>query len=203
MWLRGMLQDDHGVDQRGVTWVAGPMDAPAKGMKESHPANVTCHYAKPGVSLSDMALAGEIDAVFAHRPPAIFRTGKLRRLYEDVGAAERDYFKTTGVIPLLHVAAVQTRFTDKDKALAGALQNALTQAKTTALDALDQTAVYAISLPSLARAVEGARALVGNDYWPYGLDANRAAIETFLRYSHEQGLTETRLSTSDVFPHFA
>jgi 4,5-dihydroxyphthalate decarboxylase len=47
-----------------------------------------------------------------------------------------------------------------------------------------------------------ARDLIGPDFWPYGIEKNRSSIETLLRYSHEQGLTPSRLSVGDIFPHF-
>jgi len=41
---------------------------------------------------------------------------------------------------------------------------------------------------------------MGSDFWPYGLEANRKTLETFLRYSFEQGLTTKQLKAEELFP---
>jgi 4,5-dihydroxyphthalate decarboxylase len=41
---------------------------------------------------------------------------------------------------------------------------------------------------------------MGNDFWPYGVEANRQTIETFLRYCFEQGLTPNPLAVEELFP---
>jgi 4,5-dihydroxyphthalate decarboxylase len=40
---------------------------------------------------------------------------------------------------------------------------------------------------------------MGDDYWPYGLEPNRTAIETLLRYSHSQGLAERLMTPEELF----
>jgi 4,5-dihydroxyphthalate decarboxylase len=54
-------------------------------------------------------------------------------------------------------------------------------------------------LPWLIRHVEDTRALMGQDFWPYGFEPNVLALETFLRYSHEQGLAKRLLKPADLF----
>lgn len=199
IWLRGMMADLHGVDFRRNAWVVGPVEGTAGELKPHHPDGVSCDYLAPGQCLSDRLLAGEIDAVFAHRVPAAFFDGRLRRLYRDVRAAEASYYKATGHIPLLHVAAVKSERLKADPSLGGALLRAMTAAKDMALVELQGTAVYSASLPHLGRAVDEARSLIGPDFWPYGLDKNKAAIGALLRYSREQGLSKNLLSASDIF----
>ena len=40
---------------------------------------------------------------------------------------------------------------------------------------------------------------VGEDFWPYGFDRNRATLATFLRHHHEQGLSKRRLEAEALF----
>ena len=47
-----------------------------------------------------------------------------------------------------------------------------------------------ISLPWVSQEVEATRELIGDNYWPYGVEANRDTLTALLQYSHEQGLTE-------------
>ena len=59
--------------------------------------------------------------------------------------------------------------------------------------------LFAILLPWLNAHVEEARAEMGDDYWPYGLEKNQTALDTFLRYSFEQGLSKRKLNPVDLF----
>jgi 4,5-dihydroxyphthalate decarboxylase len=54
-------------------------------------------------------------------------------------------------------------------------------------------------LPWQVAHVEEARALLGEDWWPYGVAPNRHVLDTFLRYHHEQGLSKRRLSVEELF----
>ena len=54
-------------------------------------------------------------------------------------------------------------------------------------------------LPWLLKHVEDTRSVMGDDFWPYGLQPNLHALETFLRYSHEQGLSKRQLKPQDLF----
>ena len=54
-------------------------------------------------------------------------------------------------------------------------------------------------LPSLITAVEETRALMGEDYWPYGVKDNRAVLDTFIRYLKEQGIIEQAIDLDGLF----
>jgi 4,5-dihydroxyphthalate decarboxylase len=56
-----------------------------------------------------------------------------------------------------------------------------------------------IMLPWLTRLISENCTLLGDDWWPYGVRANHAAIDVVLRYHHEQGLTKRRFTIEDVF----
>ena len=57
----------------------------------------------------------------------------------------------------------------------------------------------ATMIPWLSKLIAENTGLLGNDWWPYGVSANRQAIETFLRYHFEQGLSRRRLTCEDIF----
>jgi hypothetical protein len=54
-------------------------------------------------------------------------------------------------------------------------------------------------VPWLTKRVEDDRALLGDDWWPYGIEANRTALDAVLRYHHEQGLTPRRFTIEEIF----
>ena len=41
--------------------------------------------------------------------------------------------------------------------------------------------------------------LLGDDYWPYGLEPNRKVLDTFLRYHYEQGILKRKWKLEDLF----
>ena len=54
-------------------------------------------------------------------------------------------------------------------------------------------------LPWLPKHLEDTRGIMGNDFWSYGLEPNLHVLETFLRYSHEQGLSKRQLNPRELF----
>ena len=54
-------------------------------------------------------------------------------------------------------------------------------------------------LPWLVQHVEDTEKLMGRDFWPYGLQPNTNVLQTFLRYSHEQGLAKRLLQPTELF----
>jgi 4,5-dihydroxyphthalate decarboxylase len=64
---------------------------------------------------------------------------------------------------------------------------------------LDEICHLAVTLPWMVHHHNEAKRLMGQDYWPYGLDANQHVIETFARYHHEQGLSTRRVAPKELF----
>ena len=60
-------------------------------------------------------------------------------------------------------------------------------------------ALEEMGLPWLVAHVEDARREMGDDYWSYGFQQNRKVLETFLRYSFEQGLSKRLLTPEEIF----
>jgi 4,5-dihydroxyphthalate decarboxylase len=79
------------------------------------------------------------------------------------------------------------------------LYKAFAQAQRETYDDLYVTAALKAMLPWLTKHVEDARALMGDDFWPYGFAPNRETLATFLRYHHEQGLSKTLLAPEELF----
>ena len=50
-----------------------------------------------------------------------------------------------------------------------------------------------VMLPWLTKRIQEDREVLGEDWWPYGINANRKAIDAILRYHHEQGLTQHQI----------
>ncbi len=54
-------------------------------------------------------------------------------------------------------------------------------------------------LPWTNQLFEQNRSLMGDNWWPYGIGANQAALETFLRFHYEQGLSSRRWTPEQIF----
>ena len=56
-----------------------------------------------------------------------------------------------------------------------------------------------VTLPWQIAEVESTKELMGEDYWPYGVEPNRKALETLMRYSCEQGLAQRTVPIEELF----
>jgi 4,5-dihydroxyphthalate decarboxylase len=149
-----------------------------------------------------MLAAGELDALVTARTPSTFRRsgGPVRRLFDKPWQVEREYFHRTGLFPIMHTAVIKREVLDENPWVAVTLFKAFEEAKAFALEDLIQTSALPISLPFLVDHAYETVDLMGDDFWPYGLESNRHTLETFARYMHEQGLTLERLSVDALFP---
>jgi 4,5-dihydroxyphthalate decarboxylase len=99
----------------------------------------------------------------------------------------------------MHTVVIRRDIYAKNPWVAQSLYKAFAAAKAKAHEAYDQTAALSAMLPWLVAHVEDTKREMGADWWPYGLDANRHVLDTFLRYHHEQGLSKKRLAPEELF----
>lgn len=205
VWARGMLSDDYGVDAESITWCTGGLEQP--GRVERQPLTlsrpVRLEGIDPGRTLSQALVAGEIDALMAPRVPSVFsarggRTG-IRRLFPDYADLEVEQFRRTGVFPIMHLVVLRSDVAQRYPWLAQSLYKALEAGKRLALQGLAEAPALRYTMPLLLDALERQREIFGPDPWPYGLEANRPALETFGRYLLEQGLSEHPLDIDGLF----
>jgi len=204
---KGILSDDYGVRPEQSRWIVGgidfPMD-PIDFVPHPVPAGVEVEWAGKDVDLGQMLEAGEIDALIAADVPRCVLEGSPRvgRLFEDYEAVERDYYRRTGVFPIMHAVVVKRELADEQPDLIRAIYQGFCRAK----DGMAEQYVKGMTfnnmtmmLPWLTRLIGENKALLGEDWWPYGVGANRAALDAILRYHHEQGLTQRRFTIEEIF----
>lgn len=202
VWLRGLFQHQYGVRSEEIDWVQAGEEEP--GRKDRVDFEMP-----PGVriemiadrTLNEMIESGEIDAMMSPRMPTCFVQGspKVRRLFPNYKIVEVEYFKKTGIFPIMHLIVIRRAIYDKDPWVAQSLYKAFCEAKDRCLRELYDTNVLRISLPWTAAEYEETRGLMSNDYWPYGLAPNRANLETLHGYLHEQGLIKQKLNLDELF----
>jgi 4,5-dihydroxyphthalate decarboxylase len=203
VWLRGILQDEHGVAVTDVKWVTGGLET--GGRKEKIPLQlppeITVENIPEGENLSAMLMAGKIDALLSAQVPGpyIKRLPQIRRLYANPRQAEADYFRRTGIFPIMHVMVIREELYRRHRWVAQSLFKALLEAKTVCIESAFKNDSLHSFLPWTGNHMEEIRELMGEDFWPYGVERNRKTIETFLRYAREQGLSRRQLETEDLF----
>ncbi|HXQ51600.1 MAG TPA: hypothetical protein VN802_10945 [Stellaceae bacterium] len=207
IWSKGILSDDFGVSATGYTYYVGNMDKPPSGPDWAPfdpPPKLRIHPLAPGQTLDQMLEASEIDALFSAWMPPSFVKGSpnVARLFPDYEAVERDYFRRTGVFPIMHTVVIRRDIYDKNRWIARALAAAFQQAKDQAQRHYRMAETFfgaPFMVPWLPAHLEQNRALMGDDFWPYGIDGNRKTLETYLRYHFEQGLSKRRYAIEELF----
>jgi 4,5-dihydroxyphthalate decarboxylase len=158
-----------------------------------------------GVDLTFLALAaGQIDALYTPRVPRGFagglvRESRVRRLFSDPRAEEERYFAATGIFPIMHVVVLRRDAYERRPWLAQSLYKAFEQARGDAAARLAETAAGATMLPWAYADTERTRHLMGPDFWTYGLAGNEDTLDTFIRYSREQGLIKRQIPAAELF----
>ncbi len=203
VWARAILEDDHGVKQTDVHWIRGGIEEPGRPEKNpiKLPAGVRMDDAPAGATISQMLIDGEIDGFVAPRPPS-FMTAETRNvgwLFRDPTAAAKDYFKRTGVFPIMHLIGIRRTLAEKHPYLPVAVFKAFEASKATAMAALSDTSATKVTLPFVEERLKEARELMGEDFWAYGVEPNRRTLETFLRHHHSQGLSPRLMKIEELF----
>ena len=203
LWARGLLSDDYGVRAQDVHWRSGGMEKP--GLTERTPIELTADIDLQPIqkdkTLSGMLEAGELDAMIAARAPSCFLRGapNVARLWPDFRAAEEDYFLRTGLFPIMHLIGIRRSLVEAHPWLARSVLKAFTKGKDIALEEIEDVGINRASLPWLPADVARAKVVMGPDFWPYGFEANRKAIDCMLRWSKEQGLSHRLVAAEELF----
>ena len=203
VWARAILQDDFGVHPADMHWVRGGIDTPGRPekIKLQLPPDVQLENAPEGQTISDLLDRGEIDGFIAPRPPSGAALGNpnVGWLFDDPTATAKDYYRRTGVFPIMHVVGVKKELAARHPWLPGAVLKAFEQAKRMALEQLADTSATKVTLPFVEEQLKSARETLGPDFWSYGVPQNRRTLETFVRHHHSQGLSGRQMSVDEIF----
>jgi 4,5-dihydroxyphthalate decarboxylase len=203
VWARAILQDDHGVRPEDITWVRGGIDTPGRPekIKLQLPPAVHIEAAPEGTTISELLDRGEIDGFIAPRPPSrsALKNPTIGWLFDDPTAVAKDYYRRTGVFPIMHVVGIRKELAAQHPWLPGAVLKAFTQSKAAALELLADTSATKVTLPFVEEQLKAARETMGEDYWSYGVAAARNTLETFVRHHHSQGLSARQVPVEELF----
>jgi 4,5-dihydroxyphthalate decarboxylase len=207
IWPKGILSDDYGVTPDQCRWIVGgtnwPM-APFDFVPLIRPADVDVVAAPNDQALSDMLDEGQIDALISAQVPRCLLEGSPRvaRLFSDDESVEREYFARTRIFPIMHTVVIRKELLAQRPGLAQAVYQGFCDAKNFAIQEYEQQRAghhADVMVPWFGALYDKNSRLLPGDWWPYGVEANRETIDTFLRYFFEQGLSQRRLGLDEIF----
>lgn len=192
VWIRGILQEKYGVEATGVQWMTGGTETPGREerLKLTLPPQFKIQAISNDTTLFQMLRQGDIDAVVTARVPSPFTRGEewITRLFPDSKVVEQDYFRETGIFPIMHTVVLRGDIYDQYPWAAQSIYKAYCQAKNLNMERMLNSAALPVSLPWFSQGMDETFELMGRDFWPYGLEANRKTIAKLMQYMHEQGL---------------
>jgi len=201
VWIRGILSEHYGVPVDGPTYVTGGEETPNRIEKIALdlPDKFRIERIGPEDTLAQMLADGRIDAFHTARKPSTYDGVKVKRLFPDYIEVEKAYWRDTGIFPIMHVIAIRREVYEANRWIAMNLFQAFREAQKLCYEGLAETAALKGMLPWFNAHVEETFDLMGQDFWPYGVEKNRHVLDVFLRYHHEQGLSPEKLNVDDMF----
>lgn len=206
VWVRGILSDDFGVDISTLKYRTAGLNEPGRveRLKLDLPAHIDLQPLGSEHTLNDALLAGELDAIIAPAPPRAFADGNpaVRRLIDPAGPVERDYFRRTGIFPMMHILGIRKDVAAAHPGLPRALFNAFGEGRKLAMArvrAVAESSANRDMSPWYAEAYEQAVAAMGADFWTYGVSGNETALDAFCRYIKEQHLSQRLVAKTELF----
>jgi 4,5-dihydroxyphthalate decarboxylase len=203
VWARAILEDDHGVKPSDIHWVRGGLEEAGRPEKIAItlPKDVRLTDTPEGQTLSGMLETGAIDGFIGPRVPSPFERGhpQIGWLFADPVAAAKDYYKRTGIFPIMHLVGVKRELAEQHPWLPCAVFKAFARSKAIALEKLADTSSTKVTLPFVEERLREARALMGEDFWSYGVAQNRKTLDTFLKHHHAQGLSPRLVKVEELF----
>lgn len=205
-YMRGMLQDEYGVQARDMHWFMGGLVKPTEKplIPLQLPDDITLEFLPDGETLEKMMEEGRLDALLSIYIPKLFENGwpNIRRLFADFKQAEKDYYRKTGIFPVMHTIALRQDVVDANPWVPASLYDAFCKARDMAVEGLWDTDALRLALPWLMDHVEEAWDIFGKDFWAYGMEANRPALEAVGRYVHEQHFSPRLVLPEEIWPEF-
>jgi len=203
VWMRGMMQHEYGVKPTEIHWRSGGQEEP--GRSERTPLKpipgLDLKPIGPEQTLVGMLRNGELDALFTARAPSSFVKGEphIARLFSNTREAEKAYYKKTGLFPLMHLVGIRKDLVERHPWLPTSVYKAFCEAKALAMADLRDVNALMVTLAWLEAETAETMAVMGQDFWKYGIHENMPEIEALTGYAYEQGLIERRLGVEELF----
>jgi 4,5-dihydroxyphthalate decarboxylase len=165
------------------------------------PEGTRIRYMEPKEDLSTLLDSGAVDAALIHQVPVCFENAspRVRRVFPDYVAAERDYYAHTGIHPIMHCVVMRRDVHKRYPRALVHIYEALCEARRQAMMSLRDAGAYSAMIPFLPAVMDETVRGFGDDYWSYGMEQNRKDLERLVTYAHQQGLTPRLLAIEELF----
>ena len=205
VYARGWLQHQAGIGLDEVEWVQAGVNEPGR-VEMAHlklPDGVK-YTQVPDRSLTEMLLAGDLDAMISAHAPHAFLEGNpdIVRLFPEYREVEEAYFRDTGIYPIMHTVAIRRDVYEEYPWVPMNLLTAFEEAKSRSVERLKTVTASQVPVPWGYDNVERLHQqfFPDTDYWPYGIEPNRTTIEAFLQYCYEQGVCHRQMTPEELYP---
>jgi 4,5-dihydroxyphthalate decarboxylase len=195
LWMRGILQDHYGVDLKTIEWWCQEDEdvpfEPAKWIKLKR--------VPEGKNVDQMLLDGDLEAALYPEVLPSIRKGspKVALLFPDPKAAEIDYYKKSGIFPIMHTVVIENHILEKNPWVAMSLVEGFQRAKEVCYERMRDPRSFA--LVWVQDLMREQREIFGADPWPYNLEDNRKTLEAAIRYEYEQGMIKKKPQVEELF----
>jgi 4,5-dihydroxyphthalate decarboxylase len=188
LWARSILQDEHGVDLRKITWVLSGDEHVAE---YRPPANVV--PIEPGHKMADMLTSGVLAAaigVEVNHPD-------VKPLIPDALEAGLTALRGRGHYPINHTVVIRDELLAAHGDLASDVFNAFAEARRLYVERLK---AGRIEKPTPVDEVHRRVMEITGEPLPYGIAANRGVLEELIRHSLAQGIITKPVTVEELFP---
>jgi 4,5-dihydroxyphthalate decarboxylase len=203
LWIRALLQHDYGVMPADLHWHYGGLNSTdyAERLRHETPPGVRLDPIPRDQTLSQLLEDGELDAITSSQPPRHFREGSLRirRLFGDYRAVERDYYERTGFYPIMHMVAVRRDVYEANRWVPVSLLQAMAESRRIAYEQMHDPDTPPVGHPWWHAELEDLDGLFGGDPYRHGFEHNLAILEAMTQYSFEQGLSTRKVDPEELF----
>ena len=198
VYMRGLLQHEYGVKPSRGRMGAGPR-RPARpqaaGRRQAHPGARRHRARRPAGARRDrLHDDGEQSAVV---PPRLAECGaavpELRRAGEGLLPPHEDLSDHA------HGGDPARRSTSAIPGWRSVSTRRSAAPRSAATTCLIETGSPKASFAWLQPMIEEEQEIIGEDWYPYGIEQNRPTIEALLQYTHEHGLTDRRVKLEELF----
>ena len=203
IFMNGMMQHEYGVGLEDIHWFIGGLDSPTTRpvFPLNLPDKIKVDFLPADQTLEGMLEAGQLDALLALYIPSIFQKGsnRIARLFPNYYEVEQDYYRRTKIFPIMHTVVVRDDVYREHPWVAGSIYKAFCEARDLAVGGLYDTDALRLSLPWLINHLEETWKVLGKDFWAYGLEPNRPALEAIGHYVYEQSFSPRPVSADELF----
>jgi 4,5-dihydroxyphthalate decarboxylase len=203
VFMNGMLQHEYGVNLEDMHWFIGGLTTPTQRplIPFQLPEKIKVEFLPPSETLERMLDSGDLDALLAINIPSMFERGspRIARLFPNYYEVEQDYYRRTGIFPIMHTVVVRDDIHREHPWVARSMYRAFCEARDIAVDGLYDTDALRLSLPWLINHIEETWRVLGKNFWAYGLEPNRPALEAIGQYVYEQRLSPRVVAADELF----